>query len=94
MRPLKTEHLAALLSAEGGVLEEYKARFAAVDCEWAVTREGVQYIAEQAIRAETGARAVDHIMHRVFSNALYRASVSERPTQVTFHVNWFEARVE
>ena len=94
LRPLKTGHLAELLSAEDGVLDEYKARFAAVDCEWAVTPEGVQYIAEQAIRAETGARAVDHIMHKTFSKALYLASVSERPTRVTYHVNWHEARVE
>lgn len=84
LRPLRMEHLVDILMAEDGLASEYQRRFEAVGCEWDVGREGLQKIAELALRRETGARAVDHIMFKVFGEALFEASVAEHPSRVHF----------
>lgn len=93
LRPLKTDHLETILRGENGVLDEYQQRFEAVGCRWSVSREGIRSIAEQAMLRETGARAVDHLMHRIFGEALYEAAVAEVPVEVQYHTMWPKARV-
>lgn len=84
LRPLRMEHLVDILESEGGLAVEYRRRFETLGCKWDVSRPGLQKIADLALRRETGARAVDHIMWKVFGEALFDASVADRPTTVHF----------
>lgn len=92
LRPLKIEHMTELLVAERGPLEEYRRRFADAGIAWAVSDSGTRDLAALAMRAETGARAIDYVLHRVFSTALYRAH-SESGTAVVYEPMMAEARI-
>jgi ATP-dependent Clp protease ATP-binding subunit ClpX len=84
LKPLQVHHLQEILLAPGGLADEYRQRFEAVGCQWAVPPEGFQQIAATAIQRETGARAVEHICWQVFAEALFEASVSERAVKVIY----------
>lgn len=94
LRPLQKEQLAEIISAPGGVIEELKARFAAVGCEWRVPDVAVMHLADVALGKEVGARGIDTVLWQAFGEALFAASVAEEPTTyVSLAVNQLKAEV-
>lgn len=77
LRPLREEHLAEIMAEKGGIVGEYRSRFEAAGCEWAVSPQGVRYLAAMALSRETGARGVEHVLWGAFSEALFEAAATE-----------------
>jgi ATP-dependent Clp protease ATP-binding subunit ClpX len=92
-RSLRTADLRAILSREGGLIEEYRTRFEAYGCEWAVSEAGEIRIAQIAIERDTGARALEHVMSKKFDLALFEAAVSEVPVKVVLEPSMDKAEV-
>jgi ATP-dependent Clp protease ATP-binding subunit ClpX len=93
LTPLRKEHLARIIRLPYGPIEELKERFEQVNCEWDVSDTAITYLADIALRREVGARGIDSVIWSVFSDALYAACVSERPTRVTLRVNQNKAEI-
>jgi ATP-dependent Clp protease ATP-binding subunit ClpX len=87
LRPLRVDHLAEIIRQPGGLIEEYRERFEAVDCEWRVSDAAISTIAAEAIERQTGARGIENVCWKRFSEALFEASVSKSPTSVTLEIN-------
>jgi ATP-dependent Clp protease ATP-binding subunit ClpX len=92
-RPLRVNDLRAILSRDGGLLEEYRTRFEAYGCEWAVSEAGEIRIAQIAIERDTGARALEHVMSKKFDLALFEAAVAEVPVKVVLEPSMDKAEV-
>src|SRR5215472_2182703 len=87
LRPLLKDHLAEIITQPGGVVDELKQRFAAMNCEWQVGDEAITHLADVALRREVGARGIDSVLWASFNQALFQASVAEHPTAVRLAVN-------
>jgi ATP-dependent Clp protease ATP-binding subunit ClpX len=92
-RPLRVDDLRAILRREGGLIEEYRTRFEAYGCQWAVSEAGEIRIASIAIERDTGARALEHVMSKKFDLALFEAAVSEVPVKVVLEPSMDKAEV-
>jgi len=93
LRPLQKEHLAEIIRLPGGPVDELRSRFEAVGCEWRVPDVAITDLADRALRKEGGARGIDTVLWTVFSDALFKASISEYPTAVRLAVNEPRAQV-
>src|SRR6266702_4285833 len=82
-RPLSVQSLKEILMREGGLVDEYRQRFEAYDCQWAVPESALIHISQLAIQRDTGARALEHVLwKRLGGEVLYEASVADYPCQV------------
>ena len=72
-KPLREETMIALMAEEGGVLDEYRRRFAMEDTELRMDEAGELMVAKSALQLGIGARGLRHTMERVFRTALYDA---------------------
>jgi ATP-dependent Clp protease ATP-binding subunit ClpX len=82
-RPLATHDLRLILTREGGLLDQYRQRYEAFGCEWGVGDGGVIHIVAEAMKRETGARALDYVCSKLLGGELlFEASVAERPLRV------------
>jgi ATP-dependent Clp protease ATP-binding subunit ClpX len=73
-RPLNAEHLAKILRQEGGLIDEYTARFAAEQCQLVVDESAIGILGRQAHARGTGARGLRHILEKMTAAALYAAA--------------------
>lgn len=79
---LTAHHFAAILRSEGGLLDEYRKRFALEGCELIVEDGALLRLSEEARSRGTGARGLRHVMERTFHDALLEASRRDEPTRV------------
>lgn len=93
LRPLSKDDLAHIIRLPGGLVDELKERFADADCEWQVPEEAITHMADVALRKDVGARGIDSVLWHAFSDALFKASVSEYPTAVRLAVNQVQAEL-
>jgi ATP-dependent Clp protease ATP-binding subunit ClpX len=73
-KPLTADHLAQILRQEGGLLDEYAARFAAEGCRLLIDDSAVGILGRQAHARGTGARGLRHIMEKMAGVALFAAA--------------------
>ena len=90
LMPLRPEHLAVILEAPGGPVEEYRSRFERRGVEWAVDSAALRAIAQESLERATGARGIDHEMWHRFAEALYAAG-DAAGRKVVFSVNQHKA---
>src|SRR5207244_3010844 len=81
-KPLREEHLAEILQQERGLLDEYMARFAAEGVEFVPTDAGLRTVAAIALKRETGARGLRHLLEKICGPALYEAAEKGHGTAV------------
>ncbi len=93
-RPLRDDHYRAILLQGHSKLAEYRQAFEDTGCEWAVSEAGLIHIANMAKDLTTGARALDHLLSKMFDLALYEASVAESHCRVVLEPMMPYARVE
>ena len=93
MKPLRQEHLAEILVQPGGVIEEYRERFASHGIAWDVPDAVIGRLAGVALQKDVGARGIDNVLWHVFSDALYEASTISWPAVVRLGVNEPRARL-
>jgi ATP-dependent Clp protease ATP-binding subunit ClpX len=73
-KPLRVEHLEAILREEGGLMEEYVRRFQQHDCELVVEEAGLRAVAATAMKMETGARGLRHKLEKICQDALFASA--------------------
>lgn len=73
-KPLNPEHLAKILRAEGGLLDEYTARFAAEGCRLLIEEAAIGTLGRIAHTRGTGARGLRHVMEQLTGIALFQAA--------------------
>lgn len=83
-RPLQREHLTAIIKRPESALQEYRQQFEDCGCKWSVGEAGLLELASKAIDRLIGARAVDFVMNKYFTEALYDASIAEGECEVVF----------
>lgn len=93
LRPLKPETMVEIMSAPGGIVEEYRTRFESSGVEWGVSEHALRTLADQALRRDIGARGIEHMMWGTFGEAMFAAASSENGGRVAFEVNDKKARV-
>jgi ATP-dependent Clp protease ATP-binding subunit ClpX len=81
-KPLREEHLTRILRTEGGLLDEYRARFAADGCELVVEEAGLNTVAGIALARATGARGLRHLLEKILVPALFAAATRTGPSRV------------
>jgi ATP-dependent Clp protease ATP-binding subunit ClpX len=93
-RPLQEKHMKAILTLPGGILDYYRRRYEGVGCEWQVGDAGVNWLVSEAMHHRTGARALDHVAHKMLGGkVLFDASTSEMPVVVRLEPTWLKARL-
>jgi len=93
-RPLKAEHMKTILTWPGGILDYYRRRYEGCGARWAVEDDGINWMVAEAMHHKTGARALDHVAHRMLGGeVLFQASTSESPVAVSLKPNQPVAKV-
>lgn len=93
-RQLRTEDMREILTNPGGVLEYYRRRFEGCGVRWDIGDGGVLHIVAQAMKHETGARALEFVANRMLGGELlYEASVAERPLRLVLEPNMHRAEL-
>ena len=93
-RPLRAEHMKEILTRPGGALEYYQRRYEGVGCRWDVSDAGVTFLVSEAMHHKTGARALDHVAHKMLGGEmLFAASTADMPMSVSLEPNWPRAKV-
>lgn len=87
LRPLRKEHLAEIISQDGGPIHELRQRFEALGCRWEVPHVAVTHLADVALHKDVGARGIDAVLWHAFGEALFHAEVSDHPVAVRMQVN-------
>ncbi|MFI5091601.1 MAG: hypothetical protein ACHP7P_16290, partial [Terriglobales bacterium] len=93
-RPLQTHHMHEILLRPGGVLEYYRRRFEGCGVVWSVGDGGILHLISEAMKHETGARALEFVANRMLGGELlYEASVAERPLRLVLEPNMHRAEL-
>jgi ATP-dependent Clp protease ATP-binding subunit ClpX len=93
-RPLQKEHLLVILRGADSPLQHYRQQFEDYGCVWAVSEAGLIWLAGEAIRRLIGARALEFVFWKFFSDALYSASVAEGEVKVVLEPMMERAEVQ
>jgi ATP-dependent Clp protease ATP-binding subunit ClpX len=89
-KPLNAEHLAQILRLEGGLLDEYTARFAAEGCRLQIGEAAVSVLGRIAHSRGTGARGLRHVMEQLTGIALFKAA--EWQAQGRRSISWLDVQ--
>ncbi len=93
-RPLQAQHMKTILTWPGGILDYYRRRYEGCGARWDVSDAGVNWLVAEAMHHKTGARALDHVAHRMLGGeVLFQASTSEGAVAVRLEPNWPTAKV-
>lgn len=93
LRPLQKDHLAEIIAAEGGPIDELRQRFETKGVRWEVPDEAVMHLADVALHKEVGARGIDTVLWQTFGEALFFAGTAEAPMRVRLAVNQLKAEL-
>jgi ATP-dependent Clp protease ATP-binding subunit ClpX len=93
-RPLEAHHMKTILTWNGGILDYYRRRYEGCGARWDVEEDGVNWLVAEAMHHRTGARALDHVAHRILGGeVLFQAATAEQPVAVQLKPNWPRAKV-
>jgi ATP-dependent Clp protease ATP-binding subunit ClpX len=93
-RPLQLHHMQTILTRRGGVLDYYRRRYEAHGVRWEVSDAGISYLTAEAMHHKTGARALEHIAHKMLGgDMLFEAATADMQMAVRLEPNWPKARV-
>jgi len=93
-RPLQTHHMREILTRPGGILEYYRKRYEDAGTRWEIGDAGVIHIVAEAMKRETGARALEFVADRMLGGErLFDASVAERPLRLVLEPNMHKAEL-
>jgi ATP-dependent Clp protease ATP-binding subunit ClpX len=93
LRPLQKEHLARIVMAPDGPIDELRQRFASSDCRWEVPDVAITHLADIALHKDVGARGLDTVLWQAFGDALFYAAAADHPTAVRLAVNQLKAEL-
>lgn len=92
--PLQQHHMKQILTWPGGILDYYRGRYEGCGARWEVDDAGANWMVQEAMHHKTGARALDHIAHKMLGGeVLFQAATSESPVAVRLEPNWPTARL-
>lgn len=93
-RPLTVGNLRDILTREGGLLEEYRQRYEGYGCKWSVGQAAEIHIADLAIKRDTGARALEHVLWKMLGGeVVFQAATADYPCEVVLEPNMPRAEV-
>jgi ATP-dependent Clp protease ATP-binding subunit ClpX len=93
-RPLQAGHLRKILTWPGGVLDYYRKRYEDCGVRWDVGDAGITWLVSEAAQHRTGARALDHVAHKMLGGELlFEASVGDGPRRICLNPNSPRAQV-
>ena len=94
-RPLKTEDMREILTREGGLLAKYRARYESFGCAWGLDDASTIHIVAEAMKRDTGARALDHVCSKMIGGELlFEASLAEQRLRVVLEPNMAKAELQ
>jgi ATP-dependent Clp protease ATP-binding subunit ClpX len=93
-RPLQHGHLRTILTHPRGVLAYYRKRYEDCGVRWDIGAAGEGWIVQEAAHHQTGARALDHVAHKLLGGeVLFEASVADMAMAVRLEPNWPKAQL-
>jgi len=93
-RPLQTHHMREIVTREGGILAYYRKRYEDAGVRWDLGDSATIHIVAEAMKRETGARALEFVADRMLGGELlFDASVAERPLRLVLEPNMHKAEL-
>ena len=94
-RNLQPHHLLDILTRPAGPLAYYRNYYESLGVTWDIGSDGINYLVQEASHHKTGARALDHVAHKMLGGELlYEAATADMAMAVRLKPNDHRARIE